>query len=146
MKWQMFDVFKSSCSWNIPSWFGVFCLIPQRWRRFPTPETRTLCVSVSQLGQMDDGFVPRRRTLSRAAAEKQWGDGAELTASGCSLQKNCGDQANALDDASSHQNVTTRVSSSSAPVQITRLLFWWEWWGFYFGLFCHFSYKKNVLR
>lgn len=40
-------------------------------------------------------------------------------------------------------NVTTRVSSSSAPVQITRLLFWREWQGFYFGLLCHFSYKKK---
>ncbi len=42
-------------------------------------------------------------------------------------------------------DVTSWVSSSSAPVQTIRLLFWWEWRGFYFALLCHFSYKHKCL-
>lgn len=133
--------------WIIRFWLYVCFLRSVNVAPPTTPETTTR-VSVSQLAGRDPkmaagssdgsqfrwtlGFVPSRWTLGRDAAEKHW---AERTDRRQDVVWLCWWTVGT--------NASSRVSSSSAPVQITRLLFWWEWQGFYFGLFLSFFLQKN---
>lgn len=103
------------------------------------------CFSNGVVGRVGWGCAFWRRTLGPGGAEKHWDAGAQSQRTKqrqdlvCSVGTNSALKRRRL----SPNGGATRVSSCSAPVQITRLLFWWEWQGFYFGLLCHFSYKKN---